>query len=62
MLTPPQWCEGATVGVRGFDGFLNETAEEELATDDFFGPNLGQPTRFVNPRRAMLGLRLNLGR
>jgi hypothetical protein len=41
---------------------LNERAEEELATDNLFSPNLGQPTRFVDPRRAMVGLRVNLGR
>ena len=38
---------------------LNDTAEEEIG---LFGPNLGQPTRFVDPRRAMVGVRLNLGR
>ena len=41
---------------------LNETAEEEIATDNAFSPSLGQPTRFVDPRRAMIGVRLNLGR
>jgi hypothetical protein len=41
---------------------LNETAEEEVATDYVFSPNLAQPTRFVDPRRAMIGVRLNLGR
>jgi hypothetical protein len=41
---------------------LNETAEEEIATDYVFSPNLGLPTRFVDPRRAMVGVRLNLGR
>ena len=41
---------------------LNETAEEEIATDDMFSLTLGQPTRFVDPRRAMIGVRLNLGR
>ena len=41
---------------------LNETAEEEIATDYVFSPNLGQPTRFVDPRRAMLGVRWHLGR
>jgi hypothetical protein len=41
---------------------LNDTAEEEIATDNVFSPNLGQATRFVDPRRAMIGLRLNLGR
>jgi hypothetical protein len=41
---------------------LNDTAEEGLATDNLFSPTFGQPTVFVDPRRAMLGVRLNLGR
>jgi hypothetical protein len=41
---------------------LNDTAEESLATDDLFSPNFGLPTVFVDPRRAMLSVRLNLGR
>ena len=41
---------------------LNDTAEEGLATDNLFSPNFGQPTVFVDPRRAMVGVRLNLGR
>jgi len=41
---------------------LNDTAAESLATDNQFSPNFGLPTVFVDPRRAMLGLRLNLGR
>jgi len=41
---------------------LNETAAEALATDNVFSPNFGQPTVFVDPRRVMLGVRLNLGR
>jgi TonB dependent receptor-like, beta-barrel/Carboxypeptidase regulatory-like domain len=41
---------------------LNNTGEEAVATDNFFSPNFGQPTAFVDPRRAMLGVRLNLGR
>jgi hypothetical protein len=41
---------------------LNDTAEEGLATDNLFSPNFGQPTIFVDPRRAMLSVRLNLGR
>ena len=40
---------------------LNDTAEEAVATDNFFSPNFGQPTAFVDPRRAMFGVRLNLG-
>jgi hypothetical protein len=41
---------------------LNDTAEEGLATDNLFSPNFAQPTQFLDPRRAMLGVRLNLGR
>ena len=41
---------------------LNDTAEESLATDNLFSPNFAQPTQFLDPRRAMLGVRLNLGR
>jgi hypothetical protein len=41
---------------------LNDTAEESLATDNLFSPNFGRPSNFVDPRRAMIGLRLNLGR
>ncbi len=41
---------------------LNDTAEESLATVNLFSPNFVQPTTFIDPRRAMLGMRLNLGR
>jgi len=46
---------------------LNDTAEESLATETqmtetVFSPTFGQPVSFVDPRRAMLGVRLNLGR
>jgi hypothetical protein len=41
---------------------LNDTAEEGLATDNLLSPTFGQPVAFVDPRRAMLGARLNLGR
>jgi hypothetical protein len=41
---------------------LNNTAEEALATDNLYSPNFGRPTVFIDPRRAMLGVRLNLGR
>ena len=32
-----------------------------LAADNLFSPNFGQPTVFLDPRRAMLSVRLNLG-
>ena len=41
---------------------LNDTAEEGLATDNLFSPNFGVATVFMDPRRAMVGVRLNLGR
>jgi hypothetical protein len=40
---------------------LNDTAEEDLASDNLFATNFGQPTVFMDPRRAMLGVRLNIG-
>ena len=41
---------------------LNDTAAEGLATDNRFSANFGLPTVFVDPRRAMLSVRVNLGR
>jgi hypothetical protein len=41
---------------------LNNTAEEALATDNLFSASFRQPIVFMDPRRAMLGVRLNLGR
>ena len=41
---------------------LNDASGEGLASDDLFSPNFGQPTVFMDPRRAMIGARLNLGR
>jgi hypothetical protein len=41
---------------------LNNTAAEGVATDNAFSPNFGQPSVFVDPRRVMLSVRLNLGR
>jgi hypothetical protein len=40
---------------------LNDTAEEDLASDNLFSPNFGRPTIFMDPRRAMLGVKFNLG-
>jgi len=40
---------------------LNDTAEEALASDNLISPNFGRPTLFLDPRRAMLSVRLNLG-
>ena len=41
---------------------LNDIGEEGLATDNQFSPNFGQPAVFMDPRRAMIGVRLSLGR
>jgi hypothetical protein len=41
---------------------LNDTAEEALASDNLFSSNFAQGTVFMDPRRAMFGVRLNLGR
>jgi hypothetical protein len=41
---------------------LNDTAEEAVATDNLFSPNFGRPTLFMDPRRAMVSVRLNLDR
>jgi hypothetical protein len=41
---------------------FNDTAEEGLGTDDRFSATFGQPNVFVDPRRVMFGVRLNLGR
>jgi hypothetical protein len=41
---------------------LNDTAEEGLVSENLFSSNFGLPNRFVDPRRAMVGVRVNLGR
>ena len=42
---------------------LNDTAEESIRTDAVRRrQRLGQPDIFIDPRRAMLSVRLNLGR
>jgi hypothetical protein len=41
---------------------LDDAAEEAIATDNLFGPTFGRGTVFMDPRRVMLGVRLNLGR
>jgi hypothetical protein len=41
---------------------LNSTAEEELASDDLNVANFGRPSVLIDPRRAMVGIRVNLGR
>jgi len=41
---------------------LNDTAEEALASDVVTATNYGKPSLWMDPRRAMIGVRLNLGR
>jgi hypothetical protein len=42
---------------------LNDGAEEAIAGDDLFAPaSFGIPSAFIDPRRAMLGVRMNFGR
>ena len=41
---------------------LNDAAAEGLQTDSYFNANFGRPTVFMDPRRAMVGVRLSLGR
>jgi hypothetical protein len=41
---------------------LNDSAEEALRSDVLAAPTFGQPNVFMDPRRAMLSVRLNLGR
>jgi hypothetical protein len=40
---------------------LDDTAAEGLASDNLFASNFGQPSQFVDPRRAMIGVRVNVG-
>jgi hypothetical protein len=41
---------------------LNDTAEESIRSAVYDAATVGQPDIFIDPRRAMLGVRLNLGR
>ena len=41
---------------------LHETAEEAVASDNLSSMTFGRPTQFIDPRRAMLGVRVNFGR
>ena len=41
---------------------LNDTAAEAIASDNLFAQTFGRTTQFMDPRRVMLGVRLNLGR
>ena len=37
---------------------LNDAAEESFVSENLFSPTFGQPNTFVDPRRAMVGVRL----
>jgi len=37
---------------------LNDAAEESFVSENLFSPNFGQPNAFIDPRRAMVGVRL----
>ena len=41
---------------------LNDTAEESIRTDVYSAPTVGQANLFVDPRRAMVSVKVNLGR
>ena len=41
---------------------LNDTAEEGIQTTDVTSPDLGRGTQFMDPRRAMIGIRVNFGK
>jgi hypothetical protein len=41
---------------------LNDMAEESIRTDVYDAPTVGQANIFIDPRRAMVSVRLNLGR
>jgi Carboxypeptidase regulatory-like domain/TonB-dependent Receptor Plug Domain len=41
---------------------LNDTAAEAIQSDNRFASTFGVATQFMDPRRVMLGVRLNLGR
>lgn len=55
--------DGASVDLM-FDvlNLSNETAEEAIASDNAFAANFGVGTVFVDPRRIMVSVRLNMGR
>jgi len=40
---------------------LNDAAEEAIQSDNLFATTFGRATQFMDPRRAMIGVRLNVG-
>jgi hypothetical protein len=51
-----------SIQVQDFDFVRHAPAEEAIATDNAFNPNVGRGTLFMDPRRAMVSVRLNLDR
>jgi hypothetical protein len=41
---------------------LNDKAEEEIPVDNYAASTFGRPSIFMDPRRAMFGVKVNLGR
>ena len=41
---------------------LNDRSEESIVTDNLLSATFAQPLSFVDPRRAMVSARVNLGR
>ena len=41
---------------------LNDTAEESIRSEVYNAATVGQANIFIDPRRAMLSVRMNLGR
>jgi hypothetical protein len=41
---------------------LNDKAEEEIPVDNFAASTFGRPSVYMDPRRAMFGVKVNLGR
>ena len=59
-LSVTDWTGGV---VEARTGYVHPFATvTEYYTDNLFNTNFGQPTVFVDPRRAMLSARLNVGR
>ena len=55
-----------TFSLRGFGrvdvlNLLDDTAAEGVVADNLFSPSFGQPTVFMDPRRVMIGVRMNVG-
>ncbi len=45
----------------GFATYREADVGIGVGTDNLFSPNFGRPSIFIDPRRVMIGMRLNLG-